>query len=318
MKIFLSTIIFFHSISNVCEAKVDSKDVDEFILTVSQEHKLDEEWVKTILSHAKHQQSIIDAMNKPAEKVLKWHEYRDIFLKDDKRIKAGMAFWKEHESTLKTVSEESGIPIPYILGIIGVETYYGKIMGKHQVLDALYTLAFDYPKRAKFFTSELKHFLVLAQQKHIDPLTAKGSYAGAMGYGQFMPSSYRSYAVDFEKDDNINLLSNPKDAIASVANYLKKHGWDNNKKVAEPLKSTAFKGPYNKLKPHQTHQQIDPKSTSKELVTVLKLQNADEVQYWLGHHNFYVISRYNHSHMYVMAVHQLAEALAKAKKNEGK
>ena len=292
--------------STASYASVDLQQVDAFIQSVSSEHKLDPKWVRDIISQAQHQQSIIDAMNRPAEKVLQWHEYRNIFIQPE-RVAAGMEFWQQHAQTLNKVSEETGVPVQYILGIIGVETYYGRIMGKHQVLDALYTLAFDYPKRSKFFTKELKHFLLLAREQHVDPLTAKGSYAGAMGFGQFMPSSYRSYAVDFEQDEKIDLLNNPADAIASVANYLKAHGWKKGQPIVKATEKPNFNGQYNKLKPHTKLQNSDTD------VTLLELQGAEAKEYWVGYHNFYVISRYNHSHMYVMAVHQLAESLMAAK-----
>lgn len=289
------------------QAQVDLKTVDAFIDATAAEKNLDPQWVRSIISQANHQQSIIDAMNRPAEKVLKWHEYRNIFL-TDKRTQEGVVFWQKHQDVIDQVAAESGVPAEIIVAIIGVETFYGRIMGSHKVLDALYTLAFDYPKRSKFFTKELKQFLALAEESHIDPLAAKGSYAGAMGFGQFMPSSYRAYAVDFENDNKIDLLNNPQDAIASVANYLKAHKWQSGGKILNLIEkpSTAMK--YNQLKPHLT----DHKTQQK--YTVLELDMADGSKaYWQGHQNFYVISRYNHSHMYVSAVFQLSEALKQAK-----
>ncbi len=309
MKTKLTTFILTALImsSTISTAKVDLKTVDAFIRDTAIEKKLDAQWIRSVISQANHQQGIIDAMNKPAEKVLKWYEYRKIFM-TDKRTAEGVAFWQKHQAVLDKVSAESGVPAEIIVAIIGVETFYGRIMGNHKVLDALYTLAFDYPKRSKFFTSELKHFLALAQESHIDPLAARGSYAGAMGYGQFMPSSYRSYAVDFENDNKIDLLNNPQDAIASVANYLKAHKWQSDGKVLNPINKPEQKLKFNQLKPHLT----DTKTQQK--YTVLELDLADGSKaYWQGHHNFYVISRYNHSHMYASVVFQLSEALKKAK-----
>ncbi|MGJ8664631.1 MAG: lytic murein transglycosylase B [Marinicella sp.] len=304
---FKTLLIALTSFSTLSSAQVDLKQVDDFIQTTALEKNLDPQWVRSVISQANHQQSIIDAMNKPAEKTLKWFEYRKIFL-TEKRTNEGVEFWQKHQAVLDQVSEESGIPSEIIVAIIGVETFYGRIMGSHKVLDALYTLAFDYPKRSKFFTSELKHFLLLAQENHIDPLSAKGSYAGAMGFGQFMPSSYRGYAVDFENDQKIDLLNNPQDAIASVANYLNKHHWQPGGDVLQLIEKPSTEIKYNQLKPHMTDHK-----TQKEY-TVLALDMADGSQaYWQGFKNFYVISRYNHSHMYVSAVYQLAQAI-KAKK----
>ena len=288
-------------------AKVDLKQVDDFIQATAAEKNLDPKWVRDIISQANHQQGIIDAMNKPAEKTLKWFEYRKIFM-TDKRTQEGVEFWRKHQAVLDQVSAESGVPSEVIVAIIGVETFYGRIMGSHKVIDALYTLAFDYPKRSKFFTSELKHFLALADESHIDPLAAKGSYAGAMGFGQFMPSSYRAYAVDYEGDNKIDLLNNPQDAIASVANYLKAHKWQPGGEILTAIAKPSSDMKFNQLKPHLTEH-----GTQRQY-TVLELDMENGTQaYWQGFQNFYVISRYNHSHMYVSAVFQLSQAVKNLK-----
>lgn len=301
MKTTLLILTFL--LSQTVLAKVDLKQVDEFIKNTAAELNLEPQWVRGILSQANHQQGIIDAMNRPAEKVLKWHEYRNIFL-TDKRTREGVEFWEQHAAVINQVVEQTGVPAEFIVAIIGVETFYGRIKGNHKVLDALYTLAFDYPKRSKFFTKELKNFIQLAHEQHINPLTAKGSYAGAMGYGQFMPSSYRAYAVDYEKDAVIDLINNPQDAIASVANYLAKHKWKTGGTVLLPTSKPSVEMKFNQLKPHQKDHK------TQDEYTMLQLDMADgSQQYWQGFHNFYVISRYNHSHMYVMAVFQLAEAI---------
>lgn len=288
-------------------AKVDLKQVDDFIQATAAEKDLDPKWVRDIISQAEHKQVIIDKMNKPAEKVLKWFEYRQIFMKDD-RIQLGVDFWKEHQAVLDKVSAETGVPAEIIVGIIGVETKYGRIMGNDRVLDALYTLAFDYPKRSKLFTRELKEFLLLSNESHIDALSAKGSYAGAMGFGQFIPSSYRAYAVDYDADDKIDLLNNPQDAIASVANYLKVHKWQKGGEVLRSIEKPSKAMKFNELKPHIT----DKNSQNK--YTVLELDMEDGSQsYWQGFQNFYTITRYNHSHMYASAVFQLSQAVKKLK-----
>lgn len=304
---FCLTLLINGFLSPLSQAAVDLKQVDDFIHNTAQEHDLDPQWVRGILAQANHQQSIIDAMNRPAEKTLQWHEYRKIFM-TDKRTDEGVEFWQQHQAVLNQVSASSGVPAEIIVAIIGVETFYGRIKGNHKVLDALYTLAFDYPKRSKFFTGELQQFLLLAQEDHVDPLAAKGSYAGAMGYGQFMPSSYRHYAVDFEADAKIDLLNNPQDAIASVANYLQKHQWQPGGEVLKAIEKPNLDIKFNQLKPH-----LEDHKTQQKF-TVLQLDLAEgEQAYWQGFHNFYVISRYNHSHMYVSAVYQLSQAI-KAKK----
>lgn len=286
-------------------AKVNQQQVDNFITATAEDYQLDSEDIRAILKQAKHQQGIIDAMNRPAEKVLEWYQYRPIFI-TDKRIQEGVEFWRKHQDVLHKVSEQTGVPTHIIVAIIGVETYYGRIKGNHKVLDALYTLAFDYPKRSAFFSKELAHFLKLSADGHVSALQAKGSYAGAMGYGQFMPSSYRSYAVDYERDGVIDLLNNPQDAIASVANYLARHGWKKGQTVVAKTEAPDQTVKLNQLKPHLSNDQGQD-------YTLIGLKTAeDSMAYWQGFHNFYVISRYNHSHMYVMAVYQLAEKIKSA------
>ncbi len=211
-------------ISILSYAKVNQKTVENFIVNTAKNNNLNEQSIRTIISQAKRQQSIIDAMNRPAEKKKQWHEYRNIFLKQ-KRIDGGVEFWNKHQATLEKVSKDSGVPIEIIVAIIGVETNYGGNMGSYRVIDALYTLAFDYPKRSPFFTKELEKFLVLTEKEKISATETKGSYAGAMGYGQFMPSSYLMYSLDYDNDGSRDLLDNIDDAIASVANYFKAHGW---------------------------------------------------------------------------------------------
>ena len=313
MKKFLLLIL----IASTSLAKINPIDVDTFIKNTASVNHLNEQSLREILSHAHRQQSIIDAMNRPAEKHKKWFEYRAIFLKN-KRINQGVAFWKKHKKTLEQVSKQSGVPSDIIVAIIGVETYYGGNKGHYKVLDALYTLAFDYPKRSKFFTKELEKFLVLAQKENISATQAEGSYAGAMGYGQFMPSSYLMYAKDYDQDGQRDLIGNVDDAIASVANYFKAHGWKKGqaityqahvKKGFKPLKKQA-------LKPALTVKQLkemgyftDKKLAENELISLTQLQQKNHKEYWFGLHNFYVITRYNHSEMYAMAVFQLAQAI---------
>jgi membrane-bound lytic murein transglycosylase B len=272
-----------------------------------------------IFRSAEKQQSILDAISRPAEKTKPWFEYREIFL-TDRREREGIEFFREHRETLSRAQAETGVPAELIVAIIGVETYYGRIAGSYDVIDALSTLAFDYPKRSRFFTGELKNFLLLTREQGLDPLSLKGSYAGAMGYGQFMPSSYRAYAVDFDTDGVADIWANPVDAIGSVANYLAKHGW----RAGEPVVSAATVNPDTPdaafeggLEPERSvasfaglgvvpEQHFDPEA----LATAMRFELADGYEYWMGLHNLYVITRYNHSAMYAMSVFQLSQRIA--------
>ncbi|EED36336.1 lytic murein transglycosylase B [Luminiphilus syltensis NOR5-1B] len=285
---------------------------------------VDREWAESVIAAASRQQSILDAMSRPAEKTKPWHEYRDIFM-TQKRIDAGVEFAAQHADVLSTVAADTGVPVEIITAIIGVETYYGRIAGSYRVVDALATLAFDYPKRSEFFTSELENFLVLAWESGKDPLQLKGSYAGAMGFGQFMPSSYRAYAVDYDGDEVIDIWENPSDAIASVANYFIEHGWRAGRKVVVPASG-------DKASPEVFGGGLKPRFTVSELIemgfeplgevfvddaaTAMKLEGKNGPEYWMGLHNFYVITRYNHSSMYALSVWQLSEAIAEAMRSQ--
>ncbi len=209
-----------------------------------------------------------------------------------------------------------------IIAIIGVETRYGRIMGSYRVIDALSTLAFDYPKRSPFFTKELREYLLLTREQNVNPLGFKGSYAGAMGYGQFMPSSFRNYAVDFDDDGIVDIWKNPVDAIGSVANYFKKHGW----KRGELVTSLATaRNDHNKailndsLKPLHTLAGLNESGFTAQQgaaadapASIMRLQGDQGAEYWVGYKNFYVITRYNHSRLYAMAVYQLSQSIKKA------
>ena len=320
MKKILLLIPFISLLSN---AKINQETVEQFIVDTAKKNNLNEQSVREIVNQAKRQQSIIDAMNRPAEKKKQWHEYRNIFLKQ-KRINGGVEFWNEQKALLEKVSRDSGVPIEIIVAIIGVETNYGGNMGSYKVLDALYTLAFDYPKRSPFFTKELEKFLVLAEKENISATETKGSYAGAMGYGQFMPSSYLMYSLDHDKDGSRDLLNNLGDAIASVANYFKAHGWKKDEVVVvqaqtdkkfKKLKKQALKPSLtvNQLNEmgYKNNHDLDPDA----MVTLTQLQQKHHMEYWFGMHNFYVITRYNHSEMYAMAVYQLSQEIAKLNKS---
>jgi peptidoglycan lytic transglycosylase B len=277
--------------------------------------------LEAIFSDASRQQSILDAMSRPAEKTKAWYEYREIFL-NDKRESQGVQFYGEHRETLERAESETGVPAEIIVAIIGVETYYGRIAGSYRVIDALSTLAFDYPRRSEFFTKELKHFLILTRDQGMDPLALKGSYAGAMGYGQFMPSSYRSYAVDFDEDDKADIWNNPVDAIGSVANYFKAHGWVKDGTVIVPAKAESappeeMMSRGRNLKPRYTVAEfnaaglVPQEAADPDAEAIgIEFELADGMEYWLGLKNFYVITRYNHSAMYAMSVYQLSQRIA--------
>ena len=289
---------------------------DEVLANVV-EQGVDRTWAAALLDQAERKQSILDAISRPAEKTKPWYDYRKIFL-TDKRAREGVAFAQQNAETLAKVSDQTGVPASVITAIIGVETFYGRITGSYRVIDALATLAFDYPKRSPFFTRELQNFLVFAYESGKDPLALKGSYAGAMGYGQFMPSSYRAYAVDYDGDGVADIWTNADDAIASVANYFLRHGWQPGAPVIVPANydgdsSEIFAGG---LKPEKTvgelaEEGFAPRSaTDISLVaTPLRLEGSEGYEYWLCLENFYVITRYNHSAMYALSVWQLSQEI---------
>lgn len=296
------------------------ENVEEFVERM-QKHGFDEAEVRALLDQAEHKQAIIDAMTRPAEGVMPWHEYRKIFIKPE-RVEAGVVFWNEHADTLARAEKEFGVPAAYIVAIIGVETRFGRYTGKWRVVDALATLGFNYPKRGKFFTSELEHFMLMTREQNLDPLALKGSYAGAMGLGQFISSSYRNFAIDFDGDNKADLW-NVKDAIGSVANYFAKHGWQAGKAVASqagvnqtpPEDALSVHGkpemPWSELKQAYGIRQHDIPIENEDLTALLAFNQIDHNQephkeYWVALNNFYVITRYNHSKLYALAVHQLA------------
>lgn len=295
-------------------------DVQKFINMMVKNYGFKQSSLEHIFSQVEEQPTIIIGMSATKEQ-LPWYKYSDIFI-TQKRIDEGVAFWKKHQKALQTVSMRDGVDPSVIVAILGVETYYGKNQGTYRVIDSLSTLAFDYPPRSKFFTEELKEYLLLTRENHINPLTLKGSYAGAMGQPQFMPSSYRQYAVAFNAEGNKDIANDPNTVIASVSNYFKQHGWAAGEAIAVPanVKGEAYKVvPSNHLKPNMTIQKLRSYGISPvaplpatETATFLRLQMADNSeQYWLGLHNFYVISRYNPRLNYAMAVYQLSAAISK-------
>jgi membrane-bound lytic murein transglycosylase B len=295
-------------------------DVRAFIERVHKEHGLDPETVGSILALARIQPPIIEAISRPAERVRPWHEYRKIFMTQE-RIDAGVAFWHEHRERIGRVAEETGVPPEILVGIIGVETFYGRIVGRYRVLDALATLAFEYPPRSAFFARELEQFLLLTREQGLEIEAPVGSYAGAMGIPQFIPSSYRAYAVDGDGDGRVDLWNSMDDILASVANYFRAHGW----RAGEPVVAPAVPGSSDPAP--LADQGLNAGSTAGALwaagiglagpapqdpraaAGLFVLEHEEGPRYWAGFHNFYVITRYNRSLMYALAVHQLGAAI---------
>ncbi|MGF1644314.1 MAG: lytic murein transglycosylase B [Thiotrichales bacterium] len=272
---------------------------------------------EALLAQATRQQAVLDLIQRPAEGK-PWNEYRAIFL-TDRRVSGGVRFWNENEKWLKLARERFGVPEEILVGIIGVETFYGAQMGRYKVFDSLVTLSFDYPPRSPFFTKELKNFLLLTLEESIDPFEVQGSYAGAMGMGQFMPSSFRAYAVDFDGDGQRDLWRSTADGIGSVANYFKVHGWVADAPVVGPARVDGdeyLKLEANNRKPSYRLTElkragISPESSigEHESLVFMNLEGIDGSEFWVGHQNFYVITQYNHSVKYALAVYQLAEAI---------
>lgn len=286
-----------------------------------EEHDFDREELRDILGAAEVKESILEAIARPAEKTKSWAEYREHFL-TRKRIDAGAAFWVDNKDTLESISIDTGVPVEILVGIIGVETYYGRITGSFRVLDALTTLAFSYPPRSKFFRRELEEYLLLVREEGMQATDATGSYAGAMGRPQFMPSSFRAYAVDSTGDGKRDIWDNWTDVAGSIANYFLKHGW----RPGEEVTSQASLGgtwqgptpePANTLKASETIASLSrqgvmfvtdlPADSKSELLT---FEGDDGAEHWVGFHNFFVITRYNRSVMYALAVHQLGQEVA--------
>lgn len=273
--------------------------------------------IEHLLAQSQRQQDILDAISTPAE-TLPWYRYRRIFLQEP-RIRQGVVFWKQNATALERASRQYGVPSQIIVAILGVETRYGSNRGSHRIIDSLRTLAFDYPPRSRFFRSELEQYLLLSREEGFDPLQPEGSYAGAMGIPQFISSTYRKYAVDFNHDGRRDLWDQPVDAIGSVANFFRQHGWVQGESIAVPahvtgdawqhqvdpkLKADSSIGELHKL--GVTAERPLPPTQPAGLVT---LQAKQGTEYWLGLPNFYVITRYNHSALYAMAVYQLSQAI---------
>lgn len=315
----LILLVFAVISSTACSQNYyDRAEVQQFIQRMGNEHQLNEEILIRLFKQAETQTQVLKAIQTPAERKKEWFEYRPIFL-TDARIKEGVQYWQENQQVLADVEQTTGVPAEVIVAIIGVETFYGRITGNHPVFDSLVTLGFDYPKRSAFFLSELEHYLLLCKEEGFNPTELIGSYAGAMGRAQFISSSYRRYAVDYDQDGKRDLWNSNEDAIGSVGNYLKEHGWNDSPMIAT---SAQFSGDAssvdesNTLKPAFSYTQLQaqgfnstiPVESDDDLSLIVLLGDKGK-EYWLGHNNFYVITRYNHSSMYAMAVFQLSQEI---------
>lgn len=298
---------------------------DEFVRYMVDEHGFDTDEMHSLLAGAEVREDILEAMRRPAE-ARPWHEYYPIFL-NPARVQGGVRFWRENAEVLERAAEQFGVPPEIIVAIIGVETSYGSYTGSYRVLDALATLSFAYPPRSEFFLRELEQFLLLARELDMPPARVRGSYAGAMGMPQFISSSYRNYAVDFNEDGRIDLWNTHADIIGSVANYFSRHGWEDGETVAIPAGGELHDPEAFDLR------QREPGYTLGELreaglepegdypddqpATIIRLETAEgEYEYWNGFNNFYVITRYNHSKLYGMAAWLLSRMIREAMEQE--
>jgi len=309
---------------------LDRETVRDWIRRTSEERGLDQHRVAGLFARLKHRDDIIEKISAPAERTLTWREYRPIFLGNE-RIAAGRRYLVEHRAVFDRAEARFGVPAEVIAAIIGVETFYGRITGSDRVLEALATLGFDYPPRASFFLSELAEFLTLAEQEGWNPQEVLGSYAGAMGLPQFISSSYRRYAIDFDDDGRVDLFESVDDVIGSVAHYLEQHGWQRGAAVAERWtpasadRASAGALVRDGLKPAIATESVRRLGFSGEAggeaasdagvnparqrLSVMTFAGDTGEELWVGYMNFYAITRYNHSRLYALAVHQLAEAL---------
>ncbi|WP_461535810.1 lytic murein transglycosylase B [Spongorhabdus nitratireducens] len=298
----------------------EREDVRLFIDEMVREQKMDRAYLEKLFKQIEPRERIVSIMERPAEKRMEWDRYRDIFI-TDARIKKGVEFWEKYADLLHAASIKYGVPPEVIVGIIGVETYFGRQSGGFRVVDSLATLGFNYPRRAKFFQKELRELLILSREQGFDPLSLTGSYAGAMGIPQFMPSSFRVYAVDFSGNGRSDIWNDPADAIGSVANYLSVHGWEQGKPVASRahVKGNFEEGLTDGPSPKQTVGALQKYGWKPRNIlapgakaTGLRFNGKNGPEYWVTLKNFYVITRYNRSNLYAMAVYQLGQEVKQA------
>ena len=339
MKFLISFLLLFSN--SIIADYSEHPEAQDVIETLVREHNFDKSYVIKILQTAKKQERILESMSSPAEFTWTWDRYKKLFL-EEKRISNGKKFIKENSSLFKQVEREFGVPKEIITSILGVETRYGKILGGYRVLDSLATLGFDFPRRSKFFKSELIQFFILTRENNLDINSVQGSYAGAMGYGQFISSSYRAYAIDYDGDGYADLFNSVPDAVASIANYLQKHGWKRDGAIVTKVEFNKVNQTYQ----HQTNlkkfiplqftegleeEYIIKKGDSllsiavshnlelQQLMTLNNIKNKNLIKsgqtillskpkdlYFIGDDNFIAITKYNRSHFYAKAVYDLS------------
>ena len=323
LKIFTFSALLF--ISNL-SANINEKLNEELITELVEEHGFDEQYVASIFNQISYLPQLIENISKPAEKTKTWEEYRSIFI-TPKRIAAGILFSNQHKELLARVENETGVPKNILLGILGVETSFGRIQGNYRVIDSLYTLVAGYPPRSDFFKKQLIHLFYLSREQNLPIESIKGSYAGAMGAPQFIPSSYRDFAIDGNSDGKIDLFNSWDDVLMSIGNYLEKNGWRSNENILSEASlahdvTDAKNGTLNDLSDYFS-KAIKPNHSIEELKNAgfifstslpnnsraqpIYLEGSSKEKSFIGFHNFYVITTYNRNVMYALAVHQLGE-----------
>tara|TARA_B100000925_G_C21983010_1_gene463173 strand:+ start:85 stop:972 length:888 start_codon:yes stop_codon:yes gene_type:complete len=295
MKYLLQTVLFFTL--SLYGDYFNHPNSQETINTLIDKHGFEPSYVEEVFKNAKKQQKIIDSISSPAEFTWTWERYKNLFI-EEKRIRNGKKFIEDNINTLNKAEEEYGVPKEVIVAILGIETRYGKILGNYRVLDSLMTLGFDYPRRSKFFKDELVKYFLLTRENNLDIYEIKGSYAGAMGYGQFISSSYRAYAVDFDGDETADLFNSVEDAIGSVANYLAVHGWKREGNIVTKLSVNDIRNLY---KPHES---------LSNFISLSFNEDGKDINF-IGDDNFIAITKYNRSHFYAMAVYYLSQEFIK-------
>ena len=311
-----------------CGVEVDHAAVERaraaFVADMAADHGVEPAALLEALAQAEISPRVLELISRPAERVMLWHEYRDLFL-TERRITEGEEFWRQHSALLDEIAARYQVDTEILVAIVGIETFYGRLTGGYRVLDALSTLAFAYPPRAKFFRRELEQFLLLSREEGVDLATPLGSYAGAMGAPQFIPSSFRAYAVDASNDGRRDIWNDWADVLGSVANYLKVHGW----RAGEPVAARATLGgswrgpePENTLNLTETVGSLSHKGyvfaadlPADAGALVMSLDGAEAREYWVGFRNFHVITRYNRSVMYALAAHLLGNEIG-ARRNQ--
>jgi membrane-bound lytic murein transglycosylase B len=297
----------------------EQPEVKKFIAHMVHKYHFNENELLNVFNAVELRPAVISSIKAPLEKN-PWYKYQSMFLTEE-RIREGVNFWNKHKATLERAHKTFGVPPEIIVATIGVETKYGKNKGEYRVIDALTNLAFGRTSRAPYFRKELEEFLLLSREKHLNPLHILGSYAGAIGQPQFMPSSYRNYAINFSGSGKIDLSNNVDDVIGSIANYYQKHGWKTNKPVAIPanVKGIRYYSLTNKKKSVQVGHLsaygifLDGFADDGDKAKLIRLEGANKKEYWVSFHNFDVIKQYNTSTLYAMAVYQLGEYITAVK-----